>query len=1483
MKAKFLILFQLITFTVVAQFSKTHYLPPVSSGEIIAGEQYMYISTPSTSPVSFNITALGGNVINGTVTRNSPYIYRIGYGNNTQAHVSSSFAHTILKNKGYIIEAQDLVAVSIRIRSENSYHASSIVSKGIAALGKEFRLGAFLNDHVPTYDNSHYTFASILATENNTRIKFSNIKPNTRLINNNEGNTPSDIILNNGESFVIALKGSNSQPRNALIGALISADKPIAVNSGSFAGSNGDSQNLDMGFDQIVSAETINKIAPEVINGSTANPTEYIFIKSDGWDLAERILLIAHKDDTQIYLNGSNTADYILNSGEYVTIDGSQFSLNNNLYVKSTKNLFAYQSVGSLKEYNDNSSKDFANQEMFFVPPLSCQTPNNINNIPFIDTLGNYQFNGRITIVTKTGAILTFNINGIDYDLKNLPSKEISGPNPVNSNTNYVTYTIKNLTGNLGVFSTDELYIAAYGNNGAATFGGYYSGFTFKPEIALEKISLDADNCIPNIKLTISTASSFDTFQWYDQDGPILGANTNTYIPTKPGYYKVKASISTCGIFSPLESDNIPVSNCPDNNNGLINDNIDIDLDNDGILNCTESYGNQAINTSLNTGVIPFSSTNYITQTIIDGNKTTTPLIGNANGTIITEVQKGKQNSVTYQVQFDQPTSIELKYPNNIQVSESLNGDTEYIINSDINRTLTILNPDNQILIDTNFDGIFENGVKQFSSFEIRFRRNSTTPLQSGSGTFKIAGKNINILKIKHKNLSDLVSAKSSLNLEASCVPKDSDGDTIPDKEDIDSDNDGINDRIEAQNNTPIAISNTDTNHNGLDNAFEPGLIPVDNDKEGIPDYLDLDSDNDGILDSEEKEIDFDNDGISNYRDLDADNDLCFDVKEAGFIDANTDGILGNITPPQVDNKGKVIGFIGYTKPNTIYLQSAPISITDQPKPGKGCLLEKTKISLTSNADTFQWQISTDNGANWNNLSNTGNYSGVNTPELEIKNLSNAMTNHLFRVQLNRLGNACDSFSNNIGLIIYPLPILKSNQRLIQCTNSTNGLALFNLDKVQSLISDNYANETFSYFHTQAGATTNNVNEQIKNHETYINQTQSTEVIWARVLNSNNCFSVIPFEIYVSTAQAAFIIPEGIITACDDYVDANHDDYDGITTFDLSKNYNGIISQFNNPDIEVYFYKNENDYYQQFSNGKSLAIDKNNFTNFRNTNKGADKIWVRVENKITKACLGVPLQFELKVEAKPNIDTNISGLSNTYICTDDPDFNITLQSGLPIGSNQNDFNYEWSKDGVTIPFYTESISVNQIGTYKVKVINKTPSACFRERTINVTESNTAILNDSPIIQDLVDNSSITISVSGHGEYVFALDNINAPTQKTGYFDNLIPGVHKIYVIDLNGCKTLEVSFSILGFPAFFTPNGDGYNDYWNVIGADSIFNSDAKILIFDRFGKLLREISPSESGWDGTYLGKPLPADDYWFTTQLKDGRTSKGHFSIKR
>jgi gliding motility-associated-like protein len=88
---------------------------------------------------------------------------------------------------------------------------------------------------------------------------------------------------------------------------------------------------------------------------------------------------------------------------------------------------------------------------------------------------------------------------------------------------------------------------------------------------------------------------------------------------------------------------------------------------------------------------------------------------------------------------------------------------------------------------------------------------------------------------------------------------------------------------------------------------------------------------------------------------------------------------------------------------------------------------------------------------------------------------------------------------------------------------------------------------------------------------------------------------------------------------------------------------------------------------------------------------------------------------------------------------------------------------------------------------------------------------------------------------------------------------------------------------VLGAPKFFTPNGDSYNDYWNIKGVDAKLNAKTIIRIFDRYGKLLTQINPLSLGWDGTYNKQTLPADDYWYTIELNNGRIVKGHFSLLR
>ena len=219
------------------QFSKTHYIPPLSSSTVFAGEQYLYISTPKTTPVNVKIIEIGGSTILGTVTRDNPYIYYVGYGNDTQLHVDSSLANGILNNKGYIVEAEDQVYVSARVIDQSGNQAGELVSKGLAALGTHFRSGALLNTNVQSYQDFHYTFIAVLATENNTTVDFSGFPAGATFVNGGTGTVPS-VVLNSGESYVIAVQGPNTLNRDALVGSLITSDKPIVVNCGSYGGSN---------------------------------------------------------------------------------------------------------------------------------------------------------------------------------------------------------------------------------------------------------------------------------------------------------------------------------------------------------------------------------------------------------------------------------------------------------------------------------------------------------------------------------------------------------------------------------------------------------------------------------------------------------------------------------------------------------------------------------------------------------------------------------------------------------------------------------------------------------------------------------------------------------------------------------------------------------------------------------------------------------------------------------------------------------------------------------------------------------------------------------------------------------------------------------------------------------------------------------------------------------------------------------------------
>lgn len=111
-----------------------------------------------------------------------------------------------------------------------------------------------------------------------------------------------------------------------------------------------------------------------------------------------------------------------------------------------------------------------------------------------------------------------------------------------------------------------------------------------------------------------------------------------------------------------------------------------------------------------------------------------------------------------------------------------------------------------------------------------------------------------------------------------------------------------------------------------------------------------------------------------------------------------------------------------------------------------------------------------------------------------------------------------------------------------------------------------------------------------------------------------------------------------------------------------------------------------------------------------------------------------------------------------------------------------------------------------------------------------------------------------------------------------------PGEYGVEVTDSNGCtgSAIITVFMELYVPRFFTPNGDTYNDTWEIEYFRT--NPGAKIEIYDRFGNRMISYRGIDRGWDGTYEGIPVRADSYWYVISFDDGSpTLTGYVTIVR
>lgn len=477
--------------------------------------------------------------------------------------------------------------------------------------------------------------------------------------------------------------------------------------------------------------------------------------------------------------------------------------------------------------------------------------------------------------------------------------------------------------------------------------------------------------------------------------------------------------------------------------------------------------------------------------------------------------------------------------------------------------------------------------------------------------------------------------------------------------------------------------------------------------------------------------------------------------------------------------------------------------------------------------------------AEQNRINDISNYTNIGYPNSQ---------NIYVRVD-SQLNNECLGLGAHITLNVERIPIVQP-QLLKHCDDNQDGVYPFNTTNLQNTLLNGLTNVIVTY-KDQNG---NVLPSPLPNPFATVSQTISVTVT-NNTTKACNYMSTIQFV--VDDLPEVFPLSVSMTTVCDDESDPSLQN--GLYSFDTSGFQSTILGSQTGMIVN---------YFDENNNALSSPLP-NPF------NSGTRNIRVEVINPLNNNCTATAT-IPLIVNPVPVIQLT----GEELVCSDYPNFTKIINAGLLDESIAGNFTYVWYLNNTLIVGENSYwLTVNQEGIYTVDVRNA--NGCVRTRTITVTASDIATITNVEVT-DLSDNNSIVVYVTGQGDYVYSINNIDF--QQSNVFSGLEAGIYNVYVKDVNGCGTTPPrEVSILGIPNFFTPNGDGYNDFWNVKGVGTTYNNAALIYIFNRYGKLLKQLSPHSQGWNGTYNGQVLPSDDYWYSIELQDGRIFKGHFALKR
>jgi gliding motility-associated-like protein len=330
-----------------------------------------------------------------------------------------------------------------------------------------------------------------------------------------------------------------------------------------------------------------------------------------------------------------------------------------------------------------------------------------------------------------------------------------------------------------------------------------------------------------------------------------------------------------------------------------------------------------------------------------------------------------------------------------------------------------------------------------------------------------------------------------------------------------------------------------------------------------------------------------------------------------------------------------------------------------------------------------------------------------------------------------------------------------------------------------------------------------------------------------------------------------------------------------------------IIINSSNPNTAFVFTVEQKGVTGAFNGDTFNNVNGNLFLDFQIlTNNSNNQGYVEYTIKpLLNNCYGLPIKIKIFVNPLPK-----PVLQNGVICVDElgiPFSNFTINAGL------SDFNHTFvwkyiNNSGIesTLSNTNSTLVVNQVGKYKVVATNTT-TGCVS------FPSDPAVITSSVVATSFTVNQSVTFAdasfieinlLNGTGNYQYQLND--GAWQTSNIFENVNFGNYIVKIKDNLGCTYLSDKVKIITHMPFFTPNADGYQDTWKMFGLED--QPETIIYIYNKYGKLLKQLSTLEVsyGWDGTFTGNNLPADDYWFVINYKEKgieKTFKSHFSLKR